>query len=101
MLTVTQASPAVDQDFPVEKDSSQLLLPSSISATSDGNTQSKTHRLGISLMIERMILASDSQDTSCESQPIKPRTKKQSRYPCRRAQRPVKQITPSDQVEKK
>lgn len=51
-------------------------------------------------MIKRRIyLASDSQDTSCESQPMKPRTKKQSRYPCRRAQRPVKQIVLSDQVE--
>lgn len=47
MLTVTQASPAVDQDFLVEKDSSQFLLPSSISATSDGNTPSKSQRLKI------------------------------------------------------
>lgn len=45
-----------------------------------------------------MLLASDSQDTSCESQPTKTRTKKQSRYPCRRAQRPVKQITINDEV---
>ncbi len=45
-----------------------------------------------------MALATDSHNTSCESQPIEPRIKKQSRYPCRRAQRPVKQIDTSDQV---
>jgi hypothetical protein len=73
MLTVTQASLCIDQGVLNEKDSTQLLLPASVSATSS--------------------------DTSCESQPLKPRTKKQSRYPCRRAQRPVKQIDTSDQVE--
>jgi hypothetical protein len=77
MLTVTQASLCVDQALLNENDSTQLLLPSSTSATSCTST-----------------------DTSCESQPLKPRTKKQSRYPCRRAQRPVKQIDTSNQVEK-
>jgi len=38
MVTVTQASPSVDQALLVEKDSTQLLLPSSVSATSDGST---------------------------------------------------------------
>jgi hypothetical protein len=56
------------------------------------------------LIIKFIILATDSHNTSCESQqqqqPLKPRTKKQSRYPCRRAQRPVKQTETTDQVEK-
>lgn len=44
MLTVTQASPGIDEDFLVENPSKQLLLPSSISATSDGNTASKINQ---------------------------------------------------------
>ncbi|CAF1077789.1 unnamed protein product [Adineta steineri] len=82
MVTVTQASPSIDQTIVTEKDAVQLLLPSSISATSDGNTPT-----------------SDSHDTSNESQLVKPRTKKPSRYPCRRAQRPVKQTDINDQVQ--
>ncbi len=45
-----------------------------------------------------MILVTDSHNISCESQPLKIQTKKQSRYPCRRAQRPIKQIDHNDQV---
>jgi hypothetical protein len=40
-------------------------------------------------------LATDSQEVSGESQPVTPRIKKQSRYPCRRAQRPVKLVDSS------
>ncbi|CAF2351484.1 unnamed protein product [Rotaria sp. Silwood2] len=81
VVTLTEASPSNDQGILVEKDSTQLLIPPSASATSDSNTST-----------------TDSQDTSCESQSTIARTKKQSRYPCRRAQRPVKQIDTSDQV---
>lgn len=49
-------------------------------------------------MIFGLILVKDFHDTSCESQPIKPKSKKQSRYPCRRAQRPVRQIDTSNKV---
>ncbi|CAF0831996.1 unnamed protein product [Rotaria sp. Silwood1] len=80
-MTLTEASPSNDQDILIEKNSAQLLIPPSASATSDSNTS-----------------ITDSQDTSCESQTIRARTKKQSRYPCRRAQRPVKLIDTSDQV---
>ncbi|CAF0758076.1 unnamed protein product [Rotaria sordida] len=80
-MTLTEASPSNDQGILIEKDSAQLLIPPSTSATSDSN-----------------ISTIDSHDTSCESQPIRARTKKQSRYPCRRAQRPVKQIDTSDQI---
>ncbi|UJR27803.1 hypothetical protein I4U23_009072 [Adineta vaga] len=75
IVTVTHASPSIDPPIIAEKDAEQLLLLSTVSATSDGNTPS-----------------SDSHDTSSESQIlIQPRIKKPSRYPCRRAQRPVKQ----------
>jgi len=77
MVTVTQASPAINPISLVEKDPAQLLLPPSVSTTTSD--------------------ATDSHNTSCESQPTKPR-KKASRYPCRRAQRPAKQIDTSDQV---
>jgi hypothetical protein len=73
MLTVTEASPCVDPALLNENVPTELLLPSSASATS-----------------------CTSADTSCESQPVNPRIKKQSRYPCRRAQRPVKQIDTSN-----
>jgi hypothetical protein len=41
MVTVTQASPSSDQAILGDKDSAQLLLPLSVSATSDGTTPSK------------------------------------------------------------
>ncbi len=41
MVKVTQASPSSDQAISVEKDPTQLLLPPSTSATSDGSTASK------------------------------------------------------------
>jgi hypothetical protein len=40
MVTVTQASPSNNQLVVVEKDPTQLLLPPSVSATSDGSTPS-------------------------------------------------------------
>jgi hypothetical protein len=40
MVTVTQASPSIDQALSIEKDSTQLLLPPSVSGTSDGSTPS-------------------------------------------------------------
>lgn len=81
IVMITRASPSVDQTSLAEKDTEQLLLPPSVSATSDGSSA-----------------ATDSCETSSESQPVKPRTKKASRYPCRRAQRPPKQIDTSDQI---
>jgi hypothetical protein len=96
MVTVTQASPSSDQAILVEKDPTQLLLPPSVSATSDSSTPSTL--ISIFDHIVPLVLATDSHNTSCESQPLKTRTKKQSRYPCRRAQRPVKQTDTSDQV---
>lgn len=41
VVTVTQASPLPDPVICAEKDSAQFLLPSSLSATSDGSTASK------------------------------------------------------------
>jgi len=38
MVTVTQASPSNNQPVVVEKDPTQLLLPPSVSATSDGGS---------------------------------------------------------------
>ncbi len=100
MVTVTQASPSNNQLVVVEKDPTQLLLPPSVSATSDGSTPSMLLQFKTLLIIYIWLffVASDSHDTSSESQPLVTRTKKQSRYPCRRAQRPVKQIDISDQV---
>jgi hypothetical protein len=40
MVTVTQASPSIDQALLLEKDSTQLLIPPSVSTTSDGSTPS-------------------------------------------------------------
>jgi len=41
MVTVTQASPSIDPALSIEKDSTQLLIPPSVSATSsDGSTPS-------------------------------------------------------------
>ncbi|CAF1286216.1 unnamed protein product [Adineta ricciae] len=71
MVTVTQASPSIDQPIVAERDAGEKLFPSSRSATSDSSATT-----------------SDSHSTSSESQLLKPRTKKPSRYPCRRAQRP-------------
>ncbi|CAF1629926.1 unnamed protein product, partial [Adineta ricciae] len=72
MVTVTQASPLIDQPIAAERDAGQKLFPSSRSVTSDSSATT-----------------SDSHSTSSESQLLKPRTKKPSRYPCRRAQRPI------------
>jgi hypothetical protein len=44
------------------------------------------------------IAATDSLETSGESQPVTPRVKKPSRYPCRRAQRPAKVTETRDEV---
>ncbi|CAF1977029.1 unnamed protein product [Rotaria magnacalcarata] len=79
MVTLTQASPSNDQGILMENDSTQLLIPPSAGVTSESNTSS-------------------SHGTSCESQPLNLRPKKPSRYPCRRAQRPVKQIETIDQI---
>ncbi|CAF4512427.1 unnamed protein product, partial [Rotaria socialis] len=82
MVTLTQASPSNGQGILMENDSTQLLIPSLAGVTSESNTS-----------------IAGSHGTSCESQPLNSRSKKPSRYPCRRAQRPVKQIETIDQKE--
>lgn len=40
---ITRASPSVDQTSLAEKDTEQLLLPPSVSATSDGSSAGKNY----------------------------------------------------------
>lgn len=93
-LTVTEASPAIDMSVSVDKDSSQYLSPSPVAGSSETSCQSSSNsskeKRGKSFV--ELFSGSDLMETSEESRPVTPQRKKQSRYPCRRAQRPVKII---------